>query len=80
VGDLRVAVGDDRIGTDVDHLRRLISDVETDSPPLDAGGWTHGLGLAICSRLVRAARGRISVAGRTASGTVFTVELPFRRL
>jgi signal transduction histidine kinase len=69
VGDLRVAVGDDRIGTDVDHLRRLISDVETDSressPRAHLRGRSHGIG----HRLHRRAAVPSPVgAGRARSG------------
>lgn len=78
--DLRVAVADDRLGTDVDHLRGLLTDGDPDPSARDGRGWTHGLGLRICARLVRAAQGRIVVTGQPASGTVFTVELPFRPL
>lgn len=79
-GELRVEICDDRVGTDVGHLRSLISEAEAGRLPGETRGWTHGLGLSICARLVKVAGGRIQVASRTGEGTVFTVELPFQRL
>ena len=79
-GELRVEICDNRIGTDVGHLRGLISEAEAGRLPGETRGWTHGLGLSICARLVKVAGGRMQVASRTGEGTVFTVELPFKRL
>ena len=79
-GDLRTEICDDRLGTDIGHLRGLISDAEAGKLPGETRGWTHGLGLSITARLVKVAGGRIHVASRPGEGTVFTVELPFQRL
>lgn len=78
-GRLRVEVRDDGAGADLERLQQL---VETDGDPHRAGktkGWTHGLGLAISSRLVQAAGGTLDVAAASGGGTNFVVELPFRR-
>ena len=79
-GDLRVEICDDRVGTDVGHLRALITEADAGRIPGETRGWTRGLGLSICARLVKAADGRIRVSSRAGEGTVFTVELPFHRL
>lgn len=76
-GWLRIEVRDDGEGGDEARLRRLVSE---DVDPYRAGrsgGWTHGLGLSISSRLVRAAGGTITVESRAGVGTTFRVELPF---
>lgn len=75
-GDLRVDVGDDRYGTDVESLRQLLS-ISDDRWPGETRGWTRGLGLTISARFVDAAGGRIDVLSRGGQGTVFRVELPF---
>lgn len=88
-GTLRVEVQDDGEDTDHARLRGLLEDVSPVFPTRRREGWTHGLGLAISSRLVRAAGGSIRVAdaskpdasetGDSERGTTFTVELPFPR-
>ncbi|MGB5526117.1 MAG: HAMP domain-containing sensor histidine kinase [Gemmatimonadota bacterium] len=75
-GDLRIEVGDDRYGTDVEALQRLLS-ITDDRWPGETRGWTRGLGLTISARFVEAAGGRIDVLSRSGGGTVFRVELPF---
>ena len=79
-GELRIEISDDRAETDETRLRSLIESAEEGRLPGETRGWTHGLGLTICARLVKAAGGRLKVARRRAEGTVFIVELPFRRL
>lgn len=75
---LVVEVCDDGRGADPQHLRELIGPPETQG---DAArmirGRTHGLGLLICGRLVRAAGGRIEVDRDERRRTRFTVTLPF---
>ena len=80
-GNLQIVVSDD--GQDV-PIQKIRSVLDTDDPYRLAGqtrGWTHGLGLSISARLVRAAGGSIAVetASETAceGGAVFTVVLPF---
>jgi signal transduction histidine kinase len=78
-GNLRVEIGDERYGTDVEALRQLLS-VTDDRWPGETRGWTRGLGLTISARFVDAAGGHIEVLSRKGGGTVFRVELPFRGL
>lgn len=83
-GTLRLEVQDDGKETDLERLRGLLKDVSPVFPTRRREGWTHGLGLAISSRLVRAAGGSIDVTaaseqGTSEDGTTFRVELPFPR-
>ena len=75
-GGLRIEVGDDRYGTDVEALSQLLS-ITDDGWPGETRGWTRGLGLTISARFVEAVGGRIDVVGRPGGGTVFRVDLPF---
>jgi signal transduction histidine kinase len=61
---------------DLVELRRRLNG-QTGARELRGRGWTHGLGLSISSRLVRAARGSVSVDCPDDDRTRFTVELPF---
>jgi signal transduction histidine kinase len=76
---LVIRVSDDRVGTDVSRLRRLLAATEGEVPG-ETRGWTRGLGLTISACLVRAAGGSICVDGLPGEGTVFSLELPFPRL
>ncbi len=70
-------VMDDGVGADLDELKRLIGADRAPFPDHRQEGWTRGLGLGICGRLVRVARGELS-AERLADGrTCFTAVLPF---
>ncbi|MBT8478946.1 MAG: HAMP domain-containing histidine kinase [Gemmatimonadetes bacterium] len=79
-GELRIEISDDRAETDEARLRSLIDSAAEGRLPGETRGWTHGLGLTICARLVKAAGGRLKIARRRSEGTAFIVELPFRRL
>ena len=79
-GDLRFQISDDRVDTDPVRLRSLIDSAVAGRLPGETRGWTHGLGLSICARLVQAAEGRLQVDNVPGEGTVFTLELPFRSL
>lgn len=79
-GALRVTVCDTGPGADVGQLRAsLAGGGSLPSPGSRDRGWTHGLGLAICSRLVRAASGEITVESAPGHGCRFTIDLPYPR-
>ncbi len=79
-GRLRITVSDTGPGADVAQLRVLLAGGGSlPGRQLRDRGWTHGLGLAICSRLVRAASGDITVESAPGQGCRFTIELPFPR-
>jgi len=79
-GMLRVTVSDTGPGADVAQLRALLAG-GGDIPAARTRdrGWTHGLGLAICSRLARAASGEITVESAPGQGCRFTIDLPYPR-
>ncbi len=70
-------VMDDGVGADVDELTRLIAADRAPFPDHPQEGWTRGLGLGICGRLVRAASGELSVERLADGRTCFTAVLPF---
>lgn len=76
---LSVTVTDTAVGADLDRIRELLRDAPFPSPGDRRRGWTHGLGLAICSRLVDAASGSIGVEATSEGGCRFTLDLPFPR-
>ncbi len=76
-GSLRVDVVDDGEDAPIDRIRTVL---DADDPYSLAGetrGWTHGLGLSISARLVRATGGTITVDRDPSGGTAFRVVLPF---
>ena len=78
-GRLRVTVQDSGESPDIEELRARLRDAPLPGIGARSQGWTHGLGLAICSRLVEASRGEIGVAAASGGGCRFTVDLPFPR-
>lgn len=76
-GSLRIEVREDGDGAELDRIRRVIHAVDPDGVAGETRGWTHGLGLSISARLVRAAGGRIDVEASPTGGAAFTVILPF---
>jgi signal transduction histidine kinase len=79
-GNLQIVVSDDGQNAPIERIRTVL---DADDPYRLAGetrGWTHGLGLSISARLVRAAGGSIAVEMAPEGGAVFTVLLPFPSL
>lgn len=76
---LRVIVSDDGQGADVSRLREILRSATVPEAGMRDRGWTHGLGLAICARLVEAAEGELTVDAAPGEGCRFTVDLPFPR-
>lgn len=76
---LRLRVLDDGDAPDPERLEELAARDSNAGLTRTLTGQTHGLGLVICGRMVRAAGGSLEV-DRTHDGwTQFTVELPFGR-
>lgn len=73
---LRVHVIDSGVDADLEMLRRITAE-SSEFYPRYHQGWTRGLGLAICGRLVRAAAGALSVERLEDGRTCFIIELPF---
>jgi two-component system sensor histidine kinase MtrB len=76
-GSLVIEVREDGDGADLERIRRVIHAHDPDAVSGETRGWTHGLGLSISARLVRAAGGRIDVGASPGGGAAFTVLLPF---
>ena len=76
-GSLRIEVREDGEEADLERIRRVIHADDPDDVAGETRGWTHGLGLSISARLVRAAGGRIEVEEASGGGAAFTVLLPF---
>ena len=75
-GGARIQVRDTGQGIpeeDLEHIFDRFTRVERSRSQRYGGS---GLGLAVCSELLRLLGGRISVWSRSGKGTVFTVELP----
>lgn len=77
---LRLEVQDDGPGADIEELRAFLRDGEPPFAGTRSPGWTHGLGLSISGRLVRAAGGSLEVDTAPGEGCRFTVDLPFPSL
>jgi signal transduction histidine kinase len=76
---LRVTVTDSGSDADIEALRARLRDAPLPGSGERTHGWTHGLGLAIYSRLVRAANGSLGVDAPSEGGCRFTLVLPFGR-
>jgi len=76
---LRVAVTDTGSDADIDRIRELLQAAPFPSHGHRTRGWTHGLGLSICSRLVTATSGALAVEATPEGGCRFTLDLPFPR-
>jgi len=76
---LAVTVTDSGAGADIEQLRTRLEQAPLPTARDRGTGWTHGLGLAICARLVGAAGGHLAVDRPPEGGCRFTLELPFPR-
>ena len=76
-GALRMEVRDSGAEAPIEKIRTALDSDDPDHLAGETRGWTHGLGLSISARLVRAAGGSISVDRTSAGGAAFSVLLPF---
>ena len=76
---LAVTVVDTGGQADIEQLRARLAHAPLPTSADRGRGWTHGLGLAICGRLVEAAGGTLGVDRPSDGGCRFTLELPFPR-
>lgn len=79
-GGLGVTVSNDGSGADIEAMRAMLEPQSEGTLTRRLRGRTHGLGLVICGRLVRAAGGSLELEGNEDGGARFSVELPFPRL
>ncbi|MEJ2482075.1 MAG: HAMP domain-containing sensor histidine kinase [Gemmatimonadota bacterium] len=79
-GGLRLEVRDTGTEAPIEKIRAVLESDDPDHLAGETRGWTHGLGLSISARLVRAAGGSITVDRAADGGTVFVVRLPFPSL
>ncbi len=77
---LVIEVADTGVGIAADALGRIFDRYQQADCSVARSHGGSGLGLAICRQLVGLMDGRIDVASRQGSGTVFTVHLPVREL
>jgi len=77
-GFLELVVEDDGPGVDLNSVRQFLSSNPDTKLTRMLQGRTHGLGLIICGRLVRAAGGDVNVDLVPSGGTRFTIRLPYR--
>jgi signal transduction histidine kinase len=75
-GNLRFAVRDEGLGIPAAEQRRIFDKFHRLDPNLRRGVAGTGLGLYICSELVKHMNGRIWVRSREGEGSTFVFELP----
>src|SRR5207253_1403883 len=76
---LRIAVVDPGVGIPAGEQQRIFEKFYRLDPDMTLGIGGTGLGLYICSELVRRVDGRIWVESREGEGSTFFVELPLAR-
>ncbi|MXO88756.1 ATP-binding protein [Alteraurantiacibacter aestuarii] len=77
---LRIEVEDDGPGIREELQRRLFTDFTRLRTMTAGSGYSAGLGLAICKRLVRAMEGTIGVVSEVGKGSRFWFEIPLVRI
>jgi PAS domain S-box-containing protein len=73
---VRIVVKDEGIGIAPPHQRRIFGKFYRVDPNLAGGVGGTGLGLYICSELVRLMDGRLTVSSAEGKGSTFVVDLP----
>jgi two-component system sensor histidine kinase KdpD len=75
-GELEFRVEDQGAGVPVESRERIFEPFYRNRTHVDSSVPGHGLGLAICQRIVREHGGRIEVSDRPGGGARFSVFLP----
>jgi signal transduction histidine kinase len=75
-GQIRFAVRDTGVGIDPAELPKIFQPFYSTNPDSKADGSGHGLGLAVCSEIIRSLDGDILVQSQPGAGSCFTVVLP----
>ncbi len=68
-------VADDGCGIPPERMQHLFSGLLDSNAPTDSGRSNMGIGLSVCSAIIRAHGGEIRVCARPAGGTIFTFAL-----
>lgn len=76
-GGLHLEVRDSGTEAPITKIRAALESDDPDHLAGETRGWTHGLGLSISARLIRAAGGSISIDTTPEGGAAFDVLLPF---
>ncbi len=76
---LEYSVEDTGMGIPEDEIQQLFQPFHQINPSLTENYGGTGLGLTICSRLVKEMKGNISVNSKSGGGSVFSFQIPFER-
>ena len=79
VGWLAIEVEDSGTEADIEQLQASLATAATSATGKGNAGWSRGIGLSICARLVALVEGRIEVEGGGGKPCRFLLELPFGR-
>ncbi|MFP4353586.1 MAG: sensor histidine kinase [Phycisphaerae bacterium] len=75
---LNISVRDSGVGIQAEDLGKIFQPFYTTQPVSGENGTGHGLGLAVCSEIIRSMGGDILVQSQPGQGSVFTLVVPCR--